>query len=96
MRGRAPLWRDSWRRTTEQLLADKYGIDVQTSLARHGEPWKLMEDRRLLRLHARYSAELSGLKLWVVIAAKLNRTTCAVQARHHALLAGERLARRNR
>jgi hypothetical protein len=86
------LWRDSWRVATEQMIAQKYGL-TPTSLVWHGEPWKLAEDRRLLRLVTKH-AELSGLKLWALIAHKLNRTTCAVQARHHALLAGQRFARK--
>ena len=92
-KSRWPLWRDSWRRSTEQLLGGKYGV-TPTSLVRHGEPWKLAEDRRLLRLVDDNNE--TGLKLWVVIASALGRTTCAVQARFHALRAGERLARRRR
>ena len=101
---RWPLWRDSWREWAEFRRAVEAGIlrmdrridrlqaqNYRRHYSRAEEPWKLAEDRRLLRLHAKHSNKLQGLKLWVTIARELKRTTPAVQTRHTALLAGARL-----
>jgi hypothetical protein len=93
---RWPLSRDAWNEWREFQRAVKAGAQVRAKnyrrhYARSEEPWKLSEDRRLLRLHEQHVKNLRGLPLWVTIAHALKRTTAAVRTRHAALLAGARL-----
>lgn len=52
---------------------------------RHGEPWKLAEDQRLLRLVDQHSAELAGWPLWNVIGDAMHRTGPACATRYQTL-----------
>ena len=95
---RWPLSRDAWNESRELQRAIDAGLRVSArnyrrAYPRSEEPWKLAEDRRLIRLYDRHVETLSGLKLWVTIARALKRTTAAVQTRHSGLRAGMRLDR---
>lgn len=95
---RSNLSSKHWRAGQQLRIAIENAIDAsdrafKKSHPRSDEPWKLAEDRRLLRLHARHVKKEHGIRLWLVIAMKLGRTTSAVQCRFSALRAGARVER---
>ena len=67
----------------------------RSTYPRSNESWKIAEDRRLLRLHAKYKRKFPslGLRLWLAISDDMKRTPSALQTRFAALLAGQRLCR---
>jgi len=90
-----------WRRWQEIRRQLEVGLEADLRRFYRAHPradqsWLLAEDRRLLRLYTRLSPKLHGLRLWVTIATRLGRTSAAVQVRHAALRAGQRLARKRR
>lgn len=94
---RWPLSRDNWREWKEWQRAIEAGVRAslrgyRRAYPRSEEPWQLAEDRRLLRLVRKHSPKLKGIKLWITVGRALKRTSAAVQNRHHALLAGMRVA----
>lgn len=80
-----------WRRSDAKRF--------KKTFPRSDEPWKLAEDRRLLRAYDRGRARLAKLPhgeryaWWVKLAKPFGRTKEAVQARVNGLCAGRRAVR---
>jgi hypothetical protein len=81
----------------QSLRADKRKL--KRAYPRYDEPWKLAEDRRLLRLFTLVEPELKALargeraEWWQAFSKRFGRTSQAVQTRLWGLRAGERAVR---